>query len=228
MIKLYSWFAILGLQVMTASLLMGFRHDANAPVDNYIFNGGLYVAYMAVHYIMMTPGFKKMLTGKPEGGLAERRLYITVSVLTWVAVYAYHKPLPGPVYELPAWFTFVAICGFLVSLIAFVEGTTFGRLKGLVGVPGVEQTHSATAQTKLLTEGSYSSVRHPMYRGAVFMGITSVMIHPHAAQLAWAAVIALTFVVFIPLEEKQLIRARGDEYREFMKRTPYRLFRGIW
>lgn len=41
MIKLYSWFAILGLQVMTASLLMGFRHDANAPVDNYIFNGGL-------------------------------------------------------------------------------------------------------------------------------------------------------------------------------------------
>jgi hypothetical protein len=49
-----------------------------------------------------------------------------------------------------------------------------------------------------------------------------------AAQLAWAVAIALTFLLFIPIEERQLLRARGEEYQAYMTVTRYRVFRGIW
>ncbi|HWP67350.1 MAG TPA: isoprenylcysteine carboxylmethyltransferase family protein [Candidatus Limnocylindria bacterium] len=224
----YGWFAYLGLMTVPASLLLGFRHDASAPAGNYLVNALLYLAYVTIHYVMMTPTFKKAVTGRPEGSPAERRAYITVAVVTWVVLYALHRPLPGPAYTPSWWVVYAGTCAFLLSFLAFLEGATFESLRGLLGIPGGEQTHTAAAVTPLLTTGSYASVRHPMYRGAVCMGLSSLLIHPNAAQLVWAAAIGLTFVGFIPIEERQLLRARGDEYRAYMSVTRYRMFRGVW
>jgi len=47
-------------------------------------------------------------------------------------------------------------------------------------------------------------------------------------QLLWTLLIGVTFVAFIPLEEAQMMAARGDDYRRYMKATPYRIFRGLW
>ena len=38
----------------------------------------------------------------------------------------------------------------------------------------------------------------------------------------------VTFVFFIPIEERQLAAARGEAYLAYRQQTPYRLFRGIW
>jgi protein-S-isoprenylcysteine O-methyltransferase Ste14 len=35
-------------------------------------------------------------------------------------------------------------------------------------------------------------------------------------------------VLFIAIEEQQLVAARGNAYLEYRERTPYRLLRGIW
>ena len=40
--------------------------------------------------------------------------------------------------------------------------------------------------------------------------------------------IAVSFLGFIPFEERQLLTARGDEYRAYIAHTPYRVFRGVW
>ncbi len=56
----------------------------------------------------------------------------------------------------------------------------------------------------------------------------SLLIHPNIGQLFWALLPTATFVAFIPVEEAQLLRARGDDYRKYMERTPWRLFRGFW
>jgi protein-S-isoprenylcysteine O-methyltransferase Ste14 len=225
---IYGWFSYLGLMAVSASLLVGFRHDPSAPVINYAYDGALYLAYVAIHYVMLTPGWKKAVTGRPEGTPAERRVYITVAVVTWVLLYAFHRPLPGPAYPANAWVVYFATCAFLLSFFAFLEGATFDALKGLLGIPGATQTHSAATTTPLLTTGSYANVRHPMYRGATFMSLASVLIHPNAAQLAWALAVALTFIAFIPLEERQLLRTRGAEYLAYMEVTRYRVLRGIW
>ncbi len=67
-----------------------------------------------------------------------------------------------------------------------------------------------------------------MYRALSFLAFSSLMIHPNAGQLLFAVMVALSFVGFIPFEERQLIKNRGDEYREYMEKTPYRIFQGIW
>ena len=228
MLRLYTWFAFLGLMVLQASLLMGFRHDPAAPAINYAFNAGLYLAYMAVHYIMMAPWFKKLVSGDATGSDNERRLYIFVAITTWVAVYYLHFPVPGPAYVSPQWLVYIGYCAFQLSFIAYVEGATFLSLGGMLGVPGSYRTHTTGSETKLMVKGSYASVRHPMYRGAVFLGLSSLLLHPNVAQLFWIAMIGATFISFIPIEEKQLLKARGDEYRAYMEVTRYRLIKGIW
>lgn len=228
MTSIYRIFGYLGVMVFSASLLVGFRHDANAPVYNYLFNGGLFAAYMLIHFVMMQPWYKRMVSGSPEGSTNERRMYIIVAVVTWVVLFAVHRPLPGPAFYVDPWVVYFGVCAFLLSFFTFFEFANFEGLDALLGVSSDAQSHSLSAETPLLTEGSYASVRHPLYRGAVMMCVTSLLINPDAAQLVWAIGIALTFILFIPIEERQLLKSRGDEYRAYMEVTRYRIFRGIW
>lgn len=226
--RIYRLFACLGVMAVPAAFLVGFGYDASAPVSNYGFNIGIYVAFILVHYVMTMPAFKKMFVGRPEGSPGERRLYITISIVTWIAVFAFHKSVPGFYIEPIFWLQFVGFCAVLLGVFAFFEFANFDALDSLFGVPGAEVSHTAAAETPLLTEGSYGKVRHPMYRAAVFLYLSSLLIHPHAGQLLFAAMVVISFVGFIPLEEAQLLKARGDDYREYRRKVPYRVFPGIW
>ncbi|MDD5544334.1 MAG: hypothetical protein PHX83_14290 [Acidobacteriia bacterium] len=172
--------------------------------------------------------FKKAVWGSAAGSIGERQVYITISVLTWILVFVYHRPIPGPVVVVPEWLRFMGMLGFILSIVAFFEGVTFPMIDGLLGVPGATISHSHGPETPLFTEGSYARVRHPMYRAAIFTGLCSMIFHPNAGQLLWAGLIGATFIAFIPVEERQMIEARGGDYLEYRKKTPYRLFRGLW
>lgn len=224
---LYKAFAFLGLMVVSASLLYGFRYQADAPAYNYLYNGGLFVTYMLVHFVMMQPWFKKMTSGSEGGGPRERRIYIAVSVLTWLLVFALHRPLPGPEFVPPDWIVYFGMAAFLLAFFGFLEGGTFQSFGEFLGV-GDATSHGASADVPLNTTGSYASVRHPMYRAAFFMCLASVIIHPNGAQALWALVMALTWIGFIPVEERQLRKAKPEEYEAYMQATPYRFLRGIW
>ncbi|TDI95810.1 MAG: isoprenylcysteine carboxylmethyltransferase family protein [Deltaproteobacteria bacterium] len=226
--KLYWFFSYLGLMVLAASFVMGFRYEAGAPVGNILFNLGLYAIYIAVHIVMTLPAFKRAVFGHVEGTPAERRIYVTISILTWVGVYAFHQPVPGFAVNAPQWVQFIGLCDFLLSVVAFFEFATFESLGSLLGMPGSELSHSVGAETPLMTEGPYASVRHPMYRAAFFYAFSSLLIHPNTGQLLFAVMVSASFLGFIPFEERQLIKARGEEYRDYMRRTPYRVFHDLW
>jgi protein-S-isoprenylcysteine O-methyltransferase Ste14 len=224
----YWWFGHLGLMVVSAAVILGFRHAADAPALNYGWNLLLYGAYIAVHLVMTRPAWKRFVTGRVEGTPVERRVYIAVAVTTWLVVYALHRPVPGFALVPPLWLRYLGLCGILLGFFAFLEGATFQATAGLLGVPGAAMHYSHGAETPLMTEGSYASVRHPMYRGFLCMLAASLLLHPNAAQLLWAVMFALTFVAFVPVEEAQLIAQRGDQYRLYMVQTRYRLVRGVW
>jgi protein-S-isoprenylcysteine O-methyltransferase Ste14 len=224
----YAAFSYLGAVALPAAFIMGFRYDANAPVDNVYFNLVLYAVFIAVHIIMTMPAFKRAVFGRPEGTISERQIFVTISVVTWVGVYALHKPVGGLSFVSPAWLQFIGICGVLLAVVAFFEFATFEGLASLLGLPGSELSHSVGTETPLMTQGSYAAIRHPMYRAACFEVFASLLIYPHMGQLLFAVLVAASFLGFVPFEERQLIKARGDEYREYMKRTPSRVFKGIW
>ena len=227
-IQAYRLFAYLGSMSVAASVIAGFRYDALAPVSTLKFNLLLYAVFAAVHIVMTMPAFKGAVYGNAQGTPAERRIYVAISIITWLAVYALHQPTAGFQFHSPEWLRFVGLCGALVSLFAFFEYATFAHMDMLLGVPGAELSHTVGAETPLMTEGSYAQVRHPMYRAMLFLCLSSLLIHPNSGQLLFTVLIAGTFVLFIPFEEYQLAKARGDAYRQYMKDVPYRVLKGIW
>ncbi len=226
--RAYWLFACLGLMTFSASFIMGFRYDPNAPARNLVIDVAMYAAYIAVHIGMTLPSFKKAVYGRPEGTPAERQIYVTVAILTWLVLYGLHLPVGGVGFAPPAWLQYFGLCAVLLSFVGFFEFATFANLGQLLGVPGAELSHTAGSETPLMTEGPYAAVRHPMYRAAFFLTAASLVIHPNASQLLFAVLTAGSFVGFIPLEERQLLRSRGEAYRDYMRATPYRVFRGIW
>jgi protein-S-isoprenylcysteine O-methyltransferase Ste14 len=226
--RVYWLFGYLGLMTLSASFIMGFRYAADAPLANYAFNILLYAGFVAVHIVMTMPAFKRTVYGDPAGTLTERRIYVSISVVTWVLVYWLHKPVPGFGYDSPDWLAYVGLCAVLLSIVGFFEFATFAGLNSLLGMPGSQLSHSVGSETPLMTDGPYAQVRHPMYRAAFSLAFCSLLVHPHAGQFLFAVMVTASFVGFIPFEEHQLLEARGDQYRTYMAQTPYRLFPGVW
>jgi protein-S-isoprenylcysteine O-methyltransferase Ste14 len=209
-------------------MLYGFRYGPAAPAGNYWFNVGLYAGFIVPHLIMTRSWFKRAAWGHPYSTPRERRFYITITVITWLALFWLQQPVPGPALALPEAIRFAGLVGFIVCILKFFQGKSFDAIDGLLGVPGSVTAYSHGPETPLFTDGPYAGVRHPMYRAAILAGVCGLLIHPHMGQLLWTLLIGATFIAFIPVEEAQMIASRGDEYRQYMKGTPYRLFRGLW
>ena len=228
MSQIYSLLVFLGTLAVPASFVMGWRYDASAPAINYVYNLAGFGLFIGVHIIMLLPSFKRLVYGSPRSTSAERRVYVIVSIATWLLLYILHRPVPGFAFESPAWLQFAGLCVFLLGFLMFFEGINFDFLRAFLGAPGTELSHSTDSVAPLHTEGSYARVRHPMYAGATTYALATMLIHPHAGQLLFAVITALAFILFIPFEERALVRARGDEYIAYMKVVRYRVFPGIW
>ncbi len=224
----YKAFSYFGLFSLFGIMLYGFRYNASDASGGYGFNLGLYAAFIGPHLLMTRSWFKRAVWGQPYSTPRERRFYITVTVVTWLALCWLHQPVPGPALAIPEPVRFAGIVGFIFCVLMFFQGISFEAIDGLLGVPGSVSAYSHGAETRLLTEGPYAQVRHPMYRSAILAGLCGLILHPHAGQLFWTFLIGTTFIAFIPVEEGQMLAARGDDYRRYMKATPYRLFRGMW
>jgi protein-S-isoprenylcysteine O-methyltransferase Ste14 len=224
----YRLFAYFGLFSLAAVVLVGFRYDATASPIGYGWNAALYAAFIIPHLIMTRSWFKRAVWHNPAGTPGERRVYITITVLTWLAIIAVHQPMPGPAIAVHYVVRFIGVVVFLIGFMMFFEGVTRPMLDGLVGVPGSVGAYSHGPESPLFTEGQYAEVRHPMYRAFILMGLASLLVHPNVAQLFWVALFGGTFLAFIPVEEAQMIRARGEDYRSYMSQTRWRLVRGIW
>ena len=225
---LYRIFAYFGLFSFLGSLLFGFRYSVEATVGSYWFNIGLYAGFIVPHLIMTRSWFKRAVWGQSHSTPRERRFYITVTVLTWLTLLWLHQPVPGLALALPEPVRFAAMVGFIICILKFFQGISFDAIDGLLGVPGSVSAYSHGPETRLLINGPYAQIRHPMYQAAILAGICGLFLHPHMGQLLWTLLIGGTFIAFIPVEEAQMIAARGDDYRRYMERTPYRLFRGLW
>ena len=228
MAVVYRVFGYFGLFAIFAPLVYGFRSGETASAGNFIYNLVLYAVFIAPHLVMTRSWFKQAVWKNPAGSPTERQVFITISILLWLAVLWLHEPLPGLALSFPGWLRFVGVVGFLFAFFMFFQGATTEAIDGLLGVPGSVSAYSHGPETPLFTEGAYASVRHPQYRAFIFASLASLLVHPNLGQLFWALLLSGTFVAFVPVEEAQLIVARGDDYRQYMTRTPWRLFKGIW
>jgi protein-S-isoprenylcysteine O-methyltransferase Ste14 len=108
----------------------------------------------------------------------------------------------------------------IVAALAFREWAivTLGRF--------FSRTVRIEAGHKLVTDGPYRMLRHPAYTGMVLIspGIALALGTWVGAALALALMLAAT-MYRITVEERALMAAFGDEYRDYLTRT-WRLFPG--
>jgi len=132
-------------------------------------------------------------------------LYVVVSIGTGAA-------LPGD-YPFKPWQGWLGLLVLICALILFrITHKQLGR------------NWSISLETrdghKLVTEGIYGWVRHPMYSSFILSAVAQAFLLPNwIAGPVGLVAIAILFFMRVPREEAMMVEQFGDEYRAYMKRT---------
>jgi protein-S-isoprenylcysteine O-methyltransferase Ste14 len=76
---------------------------------------------------------------------------------------------------------------------------------------------------QLITEGIFKYIRHPHYTSLLIIGFGLAFFFNSIAALLIAIIAIPIMIISIIDEEKLLIKQYGEEYIEFMKKTPWKI-----
>ena len=114
-------------------------------------------------------------------------------------------------FERPPALGFVGVALFLISIwLLHRSHVDLGRLWSPTVEPEVKQ--------RLVTDGVYKGIRHPMYAAHVLWGIAQALLLPNL--IAGPLALVLIFAVIglrVPREEQAMLEEFGDDYRRYMK-----------
>lgn len=79
---------------------------------------------------------------------------------------------------------------------------------------------SADKIDKLVTEGVYAKVRHPIYSADIILGWAIFFFYPDVRLLIGAHWLMFVLLFWMRREEKALIEKFGNEYLQYMRRVP--------
>ena len=84
----------------------------------------------------------------------------------------------------------------------------------------VSETILTKERHELVSSGPYRWIRHPLYAMGIGVFLSVALMAANWFILLFALIVtALIRLVVIPLEERELLRKFGDDYREYMART---------
>jgi protein-S-isoprenylcysteine O-methyltransferase Ste14 len=131
-------------------------------------------------------------------------------------------------FMLPSLIAAILVNTYLPQIAALPKSIRFIKPVGyLLLVPGLTLWGAAVIQLltgfskgKLVTTGAYGVVRNPIYSSATFFIFPAVAL----MTLTWVYLVASVFLyvgvmIFIGKEEKQLTKAFGKEYKDYMTRV---------
>jgi protein-S-isoprenylcysteine O-methyltransferase Ste14 len=131
-------------------------------------------------------------------------------------------------FMLPSLVAAILVHMYLPQVAALPKGISFVKPVGyLLLIPGlilwgaaIIQLLTGFSQGKLVTTGAYGVVRNPIYSSATFFILPAVAL----MTLTWVYLVPSIFLyigvlVFIGTEERQLTKAFGKEYEDYMAKV---------
>ena len=131
-------------------------------------------------------------------------------------------------FVLPSLIAAILVHAYLPRIAALPESISFIKPVGYVLlIPGlvlwgaaVVQLMTGFSKGKLVTTGAYGIVRNPIYSSVTFFILPAVAL----ITLTWVYIVASVFLyvgvmIFIGPEEKQLTKAFGKQYEDYMARV---------
>ena len=138
---------------------------------------------------------------------------VAAGVLPLIYMFGSWLDFAGLPFKMPSAFGFFGVVLFLISIwLLHRSHADLGRLWSPTVEPEVKQ--------RLITDGVYKRIRHPMYSAHVLWGIAQALLLPNLIAGPLALVLMLGVIgVRVPREEQAMLEEFGSEYREYMKTT---------
>jgi len=185
-------------------------------------NASILMLFAVQHTIMARPGFKAWWT-RIVPAAVERSTFVLATCMILGLLFWQWRPLPfdgvlwtvtNPIAVNALW-TVCALGWGLVLYATFLidHFDLFGLRQVVLHFRGKPYT-----DPKFQEKSMYRLVRHPLLLGfAIAFWATPVMTWSH---LLFAAMTTLYMLVGIEFEERDLLAAHGDSYREYRRRVP--------
>ena len=173
--------------------------------------------FALLHSLLALPSLKKRCAAhRSHLGKFYRLYYNLVSLILfgWVMAAFSHSEV---LYVVPGALSLVLYFMQLMLLVMLVVCVSQTGVAGFLGVSGLSAGGLQTP--KLVTDGCYRMVRHPLYLISTLFLLCNPVINVRWLLLTFVSV--LYFLVGALLEEKRLIAEYGDEYRTYQSTVPF-------
>jgi protein-S-isoprenylcysteine O-methyltransferase Ste14 len=188
-------------------------------VEAVVINLVLLSVFAVQHSVMARQGFKRWWTRIVPHSV-ERSVYVLLASLVLIMLFAHWRPIPGVVWTVSNPVLAQAIQGVsllgwgivLLSTLLINHFELFGLRQVFANLMGW-----TLPAPQFRTPMLYKTVRHPLYFGFImaFWAAPTMTV----GHLLFAAVTTAYILVAIVLEERDLIDAFGEEYREYRQRV---------
>ncbi len=186
----------------------------------------LFTLFAFSHTLLASNKTKKAIAEKLGEKIAFYRVFYNLSSLLLLIVFYAVAPKPNViVYDLQFPFDIITFALQVLSLVGLVWATRLINLKEFIGLSQIKRYLSGEYKVEdldekltLKIEGAFKIVRHPIYLFSIlFLGLRPTM---SLFYLVMFLCIVVYFYVGSIFEERKLVEAFGDKYREYQKNIP--------
>ncbi|HEX6972756.1 MAG TPA: isoprenylcysteine carboxylmethyltransferase family protein [Vicinamibacterales bacterium] len=182
----------------------------------------------AVHHSLFARPWMKAAVWRWVPVEAERSFYTWIASVLLILTCWLWRPVPGVLYEMPAWLAWAGIAAQIAGLVLTIGGSRAIDVLDLAGVRPVllARNGERPRHVPLMTRGVYGIVRHPLYFGwalLVFGAPRMTM-----TRFVFATVSTAYLAIAIPWEERSLVQTFGDDYRKYQRTVRWRMLPGLY
>jgi protein-S-isoprenylcysteine O-methyltransferase Ste14 len=183
---------------------------------------GLFSVFALHHSLLARTRFKSWVR-EHVGESMERSVYTWVASALFILVCAAWRPVDGLLYELRSPWSWIGYTMQGLGILLTALGSGAVDVLDLAGIrPAlVARSGRPAPHVPLVTTGAYRLVRHPIYLAWALLVLGAP--HMTATRLTFAVVSTLYLAVAIPLEERSLVDAFGEEYRSYQQTVRWRM-----
>jgi protein-S-isoprenylcysteine O-methyltransferase Ste14 len=185
-------------------------------------NVAMFTVFALHHSVMARTGAKAWIAGIIPPSL-ERSVYVWIASALFLGVVWMWVPIPGVAWELPGAWQWL---GRAAQLLGFWLTARASGLIGSLELAGIRQWQGQLRPVEFTIVGPFGLVRHPIYLGWILMVFGAPFMT--MGRLVMAVVSSTYLIVAIPWEERSLIDAFGDRYREYQRKVRWRLVPFLW
>jgi protein-S-isoprenylcysteine O-methyltransferase Ste14 len=181
-----------------------------------VLNLALLAAFGFAHSLMARPAFKRWWLGLIPASL-ERVIYGLVSALLLLHLCLWWSPLPQTLWRVES----PVLQAVLYGVLAFGGGLIVWSIwcVDLLHFTGLRQAFGQMHEPQFALRGPYRRVRHPIQSGLMLVLWATPMMSVGHALLA-AVLTAYSVLATLMLEERDLERALGAEFRRYREQVP--------